>query len=126
MEWPSQPVDRMISLSPIIYIPFIIGTGMIFPLFDSFSDFLTIYVIGFSNEYIHDHLYSRCYMVDLRIGVPELELMKIRNELHLTSDCQARINYGVLGLIIVIVLPISKLNFFNCSVAPSTSSNIDL
>ena len=52
MEWPSQPVDRMISLSPIIYIPFIIGTGMIFPLFDAFSDFLTIYVIGFSNEYI--------------------------------------------------------------------------
>ena len=49
MEWPSQPVDRMISLSPIIYIPFIIGTGMIFPLFDSFSDFLTIYVIGLSN-----------------------------------------------------------------------------
>jgi len=50
VEWPSQPVDRMISLSPIIYIPFIIGTGMIFPLFDSFSDFLTIYVIGLSNE----------------------------------------------------------------------------
>ena len=49
VEWPSQPVDRMISLSPIIYIPFIIGTGMVFPLFDSFSDFLTIYVIGLSN-----------------------------------------------------------------------------
>ena len=54
MEWPSQPVDRMISLSPIIYISFIIGTGMIFPLFDSFSDFLTIYVIGLSNE-SNDH-----------------------------------------------------------------------
>ena len=61
-------------------------------------------------------------MVELRIGVPKLELMKIQNKLHLTSDCQARINYGVLGLIIVIVLPISELKFFSCSVAPSTSS----
>ena len=90
----------MISLSPIIYIPFIIGTGMIFPLFDAFSDFLTIYVIGLSNELT--------LTLWPRIGGPRLEPMKIQNKLHLTSDCQARINYGVLGLVIVIVLPISK------------------
>ena len=64
-------------------------------------------------------------MVRLRIGVTELELMKIQNELHLTSDCQARINYGVLGLIIVIVLPISKFKVFNDSLAPPKSSAID-
>ena len=72
-------------------------------------------------------LYSRCYMVKLRIGVSKLELMKIQNELHLTSDCQARINYGVLGLIIVIVLPISKFKVLialqrHHPLAPSTAS----
>ena len=102
MEWPSQPVDRMISLSPIIYIPFIIGTGMIFPLFDSFSDFLTIYVIGLSNE-------SNGYTLHFPWIIHEsCNMMIIQNQLHLTSDCQARINYGILGLVIVIVLPISK------------------
>ena len=35
-------------------------------------------------------------------------MMIIQNQLHLTSDCQARINYGILGIVIVIVLPISK------------------